>query len=463
LSARPLRRSAVALLALAVNLAIAPASAPASPLSREAELLGEYLRFDTGNPPGAERPAIDWLAGELRAAGLAPQILTSPRGRSSLAVRLAATVADAPVVVLLHHVDVVPAGDGWKQPPFSGAMQDGAIWGRGAIDTKGLGIAHLAALLDAAKAPVRSRELLFLATADEEAGGIEGVGWLIEQRTDLFDRVEAVLNEGGGVKSVAGRVLYWGVEVDQKRPLWLRVRARGRGGHASNADSKSAAHRLLAGLAEIVREPPSVAVSRSALDFFSRLGRIDPRALQVHAAATRLDAGVALSATEKAALAGYDNLLRDSLQVTTLAAGERVNVVAAEASAEIDVRLLPETDAVAFVARLKERIGPDLEVETILPAPAAAPPSPTTHPVYRTIEAELAREAPVVATFIPSFTDSRYFRARGIAAYGFSPFPIDAVELLTVHARDERISIAAFDRGVATMRRVVRALLGIAP
>jgi acetylornithine deacetylase/succinyl-diaminopimelate desuccinylase-like protein len=115
------------------------------------------------------------------------------------------------------------------------------------------------------------------------------------------------------------------------------------------------------------------------------------------------------------------------------------------------------------VARIKDRLGPDLEVETILPAPAAAAPSSTTNPVYRTIATELTREAPVVATFIPSFTDSRYFRASGIAAYGFSPFPIDAVELLTVHARDERISLAAFDRGVATMRRVVRALVGAAP
>jgi acetylornithine deacetylase/succinyl-diaminopimelate desuccinylase-like protein len=458
---RRLRRTPWILATLLLAFGSGRAVAAAGP-SADAERLSTYIRFDTTNPPGSERVAIDWLATLARQAGASTEVVLSPGGRANLIARLPATVPDAPVIALLHHVDVVPAGPGWRRPPFSGDRHEGAIWGRGAIDAKSYGIAHLAALLEAARLPERRRDLLLLAVADEEAGGAEGVGWLLGARPALLDRLEVVLNEGGGNKSVGERLLYWGIEIDQKRPLWLEVRSRGRGGHASNADPESPAHLLVRGLARLVAAPPPLSGSQAALDFLRRLGRLDPRAQSAVGPAQKLLAGGALDDAERRALVGYESLLRDTLQVTTLTAAERINVVAREARASIDVRLLPETDSDTFLAAVRAAVGADLEVEVVHSTPAAGPSS-TESALYREISTLLSDRAPVVPLFIPAFTDSRYFRARGVAAYGFSPFVLDARELLTVHAENERISLTAFDRGVETMKSVVRALVGPLP
>lgn len=442
------------------------AGLPAVELSREAAWLRHYLRFESSQPDGAsgdggERAAIDWLASLLAAESIRAEVLVSPGGRASLIARLPAPDPEAPAIVLLHHVDVVPAGADpklWQHPPFGGEVAEGALWGRGAIDTKSLGIAHLAAFLELARQPDRRRDLVFLATADEETGGAEGVGWILGARPELFVRTEAVLGEGGTGKSVAGRPLWWGIEIEQKRPLWLEVTARGKAGHGSSAGPESAAHRLIAGLARLLEAPPPLAGSRSGLNFLEALGRFDQRAARAARQVVLLLNGTPLDPVDARALAGYENLLRDSLQVTTLAAADRINIVPGEARAEIDLRLLPETDEGRLLTEIKRRLGDGLEVRVRLSSPAVAA-SPTTSDVYRALAARLAREAPVVPAFLPAFTDSRHFRARGIAAYGVTPFALEATELLTVHAPNERISLAAFDRGVARMKELVAALV----
>lgn len=446
-------------------------------LSPAATQLAAYLAIDTTNPPGNERAGAEWLAGILRAAGIEPQLFISPHGRASLYARLPAsngskgamgstTGTEVPgAIVLLHHIDVVPAGSGWRHPAFAGEVHDGELWGRGAIDSKGLGVAHLMAFLDVARSPLpRQRELVFLAAADEEAGGGEGVGWLLAAHPELFENVAAVLNEGGVNKSVAGRPLFWGIEVCQKRPLWLEVSASGRPGHASAANPKSAVHRLIAGLARLVAAPRPQRLTPAARDFLTALARFDPQAGH---ALGELDARAKgdLKTAQPISLPGFESLLTDTLQITTLAGSERINVVAGEARAGIDVRLLPDTDEKAFVGELENLLGPGLEVSVRLTS-ATAPTSSTTSAVYQTLAATLTQGAPtavvpavpVVPAFIPAFTDSRTFRARGIAAYGFSPFALDALLLRTLHAPDERISLATFDAGVETMIRVVRAL-----
>ncbi len=454
-------------------------------LSPAASELAAYLAIDTSNPPGNERAGAEWLAAILRAAGVESQLFVSPHGRASLYARLPATVrpeesvagAERPgAIVLLHHIDVVPAGEGWRHPPFAGEVHDGELWGRGAIDSKGLGVAQLRAFLDVARSPLpRRRELVLLAVADEEAGGGEGAGWLLEAHPELFENVEAVLNEGGVNRSVSGRTLFWGIEVSQKRPLWLDVRASGRPGHASAANPESAVHRLIAGLARLVAAPRPQRLTPAARDFLTALARFDPQARHALETLGGLDSQgkSARGASPMISLPGFESLLTDTLQITTLAGSERVNVVAGEARAGIDVRLLPDTDEKVFLAELEQLLGPGIAVSVRLTS-AAAPPSSTTSAVYRTIAATLAQGSPtalvppdppvpVVPAFIPAFTDARTFRARGIAAYGFSPFALDALLLRTLHAPDERIALATLDAGVETMTRVVRALTLVEP
>jgi len=443
-------RTTCACLAVALVAALPAAAAP----SREAGWLADYLRVDTTNPPGNEAAAAALLAGLLREQGLPSERYVTPAGRVSLAARLPATVADAPVVVLLHHLDVVAAGEGWTVPPFAGEIRDGALWGRGAIDAKGLGIAQLAGLLAAAELPVRRRELLWLAVADEEAGGGAGAAFLLEHHPALFARVEAVIGEGGLNRTVLGRTLSWGIEVAQKRPLWLDVVARGRPGHASGRNPESAAHRLIAGLARALAAPEPWRVTPAARRYFEALAPFDP---QARAVAGELDAIAASGRPTGAIQPGMAGLFVDTFQITQLAASERINVVAAEARASIDARLLPDTDESAWLAALRERLGPGLEVAVRLSSPPSEP-SPAEGPVWRALGAGLTGRGPVVPVFISGITDARHFRERGVAAYGISPFELEPELGRAVHGPDERIPLAAFDAGVARLRRIARAL-----
>ncbi len=454
----PLRRLPFFLL-LTINLSALPArESPKQASDRAVERLRGYLQIDTSNPPGREGAGVAYLARFLHERGLRMERYVSPAGRVSLAARLPATgsgAAEAGVVVLLHHVDVVPPGPGWSMPPFEGVLVDDVLWGRGAIDMKSFGIAQLEAFLAAAELPVRRRELLYLAVADEEAGGKEGAEWLLRRHPGLLDRVEAVLNEGGQNRTIRGRTLYWGIEVEQKRPLWLELIARGRGGHGSMATVDSAPHELIRGLARVLESPPRFRVAPAARRLLEQLAPLDP-----HAA--RLLEGDRLDALERGRtdllLPGMAGYFLDTIQITRLEGSERVNVVPSEARAELDIRLLPDSDQSAFLAWLRERLGPAIEIRVLLEHPPV-PASPTDTAVYRQLRTVLEKEAPVVPVFIAGITDSRYFRARGIPAYGLQPFELEADLLRTVHSVDERIPLAAFRRGVERFGRLVRTLV----
>jgi len=275
----------LAVLALAVG-PVRPDETPA----RASVRLGSYLRLDTTNPPGNEGDAAALVARWLGEEGIASERYVTPEGRTSLAARIPATIAGGGTIVLMHHLDVVPAGEGWTVPPFGGIVKDGAIWGRGAIDTKGLGIAYLEAFLEAAKLPERRRGLLYLAVADEEAGGIAGAKFLFERHPELFDGVEAVFGEGGSNRVVLGRTFHWGVEVAQKRPLWLEVTARGRAGHSSSVNPESAAHQLVRALGRALEMPVEWRVTPAARAFFEALAPHDPQAAKVAADLDRIAA-----------------------------------------------------------------------------------------------------------------------------------------------------------------------------
>lgn len=427
-------------------------------LSEAAGWLQAYLRVDTTNPPGNEAAAAAFLAEIARREGFAVERYVSPTGRTSLVARLPATggTARAPeTVVLLHHADVVPAGEGWSVPPFSGAVRDGAVWGRGAIDAKGLGVAHLAALVDLARGgSPRHREFLFVAAADEENGGGEGIAWLWQRHPELFRGAVAVLNEGGLNRQVLGRPLWWGIELVQKRPLWLELTARGRPGHAAGLNPHSAAHQLIAALARLVARRPEWKVGAAARLHFTAVAALDPN---VAALASDLDRVIDRDGPRRQLLPGMPAYFLDTVQVTTLEGSERINVVAGQARAQVDIRLLPETDGEAFLAGVRETLGPEIEVRVLLSAPPA-PASSTGTATYRALAAELAAEAPVLPGFLAGVTDSRYFRERGIAAYGFSPFQLEGNVLSGVHGPDERMPLAEFERGVARLKRIVRRL-----
>lgn len=443
-----------------------PAEAPPAPRRPTAPAaedpvgwLQGYLRFDTTNPPGDEAAAVAYLAGILHRHGVATRTLVTAEGRASLYARLDGR-RRGEGLVLLHHVDVVAPGEGWRRDPFSGDLVAGELWGRGALDVKGLGIAHLAAFLAAARAPrPPERDLVFLAVADEESGGVHGTAWLLARHPELFAGVTAVLGEGGTARVRGGpsggrTVQWWGVEVAQKRPLWLEVRATGRGGHASGINPHSAAHQLVTALAGMIEMPRRWRVTQPVRDYLAALAPLHEGTMRRQFLDP--DAWVGADGPRGPMLPGQPNLFLDTVQVTRVDVGERINVVAPDAVAHVDVRLLPETDADAFLARIRRAAGDEVTVEVLLAAPPS-PPSPVDHPAYRAVAGVLGREAPVVPAFIAGFTDARWFRERGIAAYGVSPFALTGELLGGIHGRDERIPVAELERGIERMRAIVAA------
>lgn len=449
------RRLALLLIPL---LACSPAGSVPR-VSEGAAWLRDYLRIDTTNPPGHESRAADHLAGILAREGIATKRFAATPGRDNLWARLPATEGRdgrKGAILLMHHIDVVPAGPGWQVPPFSGAIRDGRLWGRGAIDDKSLGIAYLAAMIDLKRSGVpRTRDVIWLGVADEENGGENGTAWLLRKHPELFSGVAAVLGEGGANRMAENRLLWWGIEVAQKRPLWLEVTAKGRAGHGSGLNPWSANHDLIRGLDRLLEAAPRWRVSAPARTYLHALAPLHNTFWRERFLA--IDEIVAPDGPREMLMPGLANLFLDSIQVTVLSGGDRINVIPASASAKLDVRLLPDTDSEAFLAKVKEALGPDLEVKVLLTSPAAAA-SPTTTPIFEAFRKALGGSAPVVPAFIAGFTDSRYFRERGIAAYGFSPFALAGSDLAGIHAADERIPLAELDLGIERTKGLLRHL-----
>ncbi len=449
-----LRTASLAACLLVLLVQTAPTAARGR-ASEARDLLRAYLELDTSNPPGNENLAARFLRRTLNDAGVPTRLLVSPGGRPSLYARLTSEHPDRGALVLLHHMDVVPPGPGWTSDAFAAEVRDGRLWGRGAVDVKSLGIAHLEAFLELHRGRATlTRDVIFLAVADEEAGGIEGTGWLLAEHGELFERVAAVLGEGGSNRVYRERLAWWGIEVAQKRPLWLRVSAEGRGGHGSSMNLHTAPHRLVRALGRLAERRPSFRVSPDVRRYFESVAALQGSTFQE--LVDRLDEIVASPEPERELLPGLPNYLVDSVQINTLVSGDRVNVTPSRAEALVDIRLLPDTDADRFLGEVKEILGPDVTVEVLLRAPEA-PASPTDTEIYGCFESFLSQRAPVVPTFIAGVTDSRYFRERSIPAYGFSPFILDGPDMRGIHGPDEKISLSAFDDGVRTTVDLVRA------
>jgi acetylornithine deacetylase/succinyl-diaminopimelate desuccinylase-like protein len=421
----------------------------------------EYLRVNTVNPPGNESLGVEYLARLLAAEGIPYETVESAPGRGSIWARLEG--GPEPALVLLHHIDVVSADPRyWSVDPFAGIVKDGHIYGRGALDTKGLGILHLQAFLALHREgkPLR-RPVIFMATADEEAGGAFGAGWLVENRPELFKGVGMLLNEGGGGSEIAGRQVYE-IEVTQKAPLWLRLTTRDVPGHGSTPRATSSVGRLVRALERLRThqfEPRLV----PAVDAYFR-GRasagVGPFAeeLREPAAALRRPGFLAKLQLEDPYLAA---MTRNACSITRLEGSDKINVVPPQASAEIDCRLLPDQNVDAFLAELRTVFGDaDIEIERIMVfAPAM---SEVDTELYRAIAgANRAHfpEAAVLPAMQTGFTDSHFFRARGIPSYGYSPFLVPPADDAGVHGNEERVSIENVRRGTRVMVEILRSLV----
>jgi acetylornithine deacetylase/succinyl-diaminopimelate desuccinylase-like protein len=428
------------------------------PVEREAEAaLVAYLRIDTSNPPGNETAGARFLQQLLTKEGIDAKLIGADPNRQSVYARLVSGT-DEKALVLLHHIDVVPAvASEWTKPPFSGLRSGGYLWGRGALDVKSLGIAELMAFIDLKRrhSPLH-RDVIFLAVADEELGGVNGCKALLEQHPELFTNAGFVLNEGGYNETIVDYVSFWGIEVQAKVPLWLRITMKGGAGHsASPPDDGGALAKLVRTLDSIQQIPTPYRLTPAVARSFRAAGkaRHDERGEVLRGIAEPLD----VARLERVLSPGYRALLHDTIAITRIAGGTAINVLPLTATADVDIRLLPDETTAPMLEKVKATLpkGGDLEV---LLAGQAVPDSPSDTELFRNLAAVMTKAEPdsLVGPVVGSGTsDSRYFRARGIVAYGIAPFKVNYYDADTVHANDERIRARFFSEGVRLMRTIV--------
>jgi acetylornithine deacetylase/succinyl-diaminopimelate desuccinylase-like protein len=456
-----LRFCAIALL-LAATLSCRNAEGVAQdPVEQEAEdALVAYLRIDTTNPPGNETAGAAYLRDLLVKDGIDAKLVGDDPKRQAVYARLSSGVtpkaSNEKALLLLSHIDVVPADPAlWRNPPFSGKREGGYIWGRGALDIKSLTIAQLMAVVDLKRRGAKlRRDVIFLAVPDEELGGVAGAKKLLEQHPELFEGVGFVLNEGGSNETAVDKVLFWGIEVQQKVPLWLRVTTDGAGGHGASG-TDGATMKLMRVLQAIdgIETPYrlSDAVARTAA--ISAAARKDGGGQRMRMLREPLD----IARIERDLPPGYRSLLRDTITITFLSAGSAVNVVPSRAVGGVDIRLLPGSSTNEMLAKVRSVVGQNATVDVIL-AGEPTPESPASGELYDTLARVFRASSPGSAVgpmVTPGTTDSRYFRARGITAYGIAPFKVNYYDADGVHGNDEKIRTRFFSEGVGVMRKIV--------
>lgn len=451
-------------------------SFPREELDRASEDLRELLRIDTSNPPGAERPAMEWVAKRCREFGLEPEFSGEHEERPNLTARWNADPSrrSGRPLVLSCHLDVVPADpEQWTHPPFSGHDDGAAIWGRGAIDMKGFAVMGLAALNRLRRENFQpNRDIIFAAVADEEAGTRLGSRWLVDHRPDLLgDDPEYVINEVGGFTVHRKGRRFYPIQVAEKGVAWLRLTARGRAGHSSIPAGASAVDRLAASVRAIAgaRLPwhPSPEARQFLAGFAEPEGAIARRIAPLMAHPTYGPNFLKMAVPDPSRRASLEAVLRNTANPTRLGTENNVNVLPEKAVAEIDGRLAPgqtATDLIEELGRvIPARIRPHLEWEVIHEAPATTFPTDTD--LFRAMRESIQRADPgshVVPSIIPGFTDSQNYARLGAKCYGFYPLrlPEDLDFQSLFHGVDERIPIDGFHWGIETLTDLLRRFLG---
>ncbi len=427
-------------------------------------ILGDYLRINTTNPPGNELAGALFLKELLEREGIEVTILDTadlkPAGRANLYARLRGNGSKR-AIALVHHIDVVPADARyWTEDPFSGAIKDGFLYGRGALDMKSEGIVHLMAMIALKRSGVPlTRDIVFIANTDEELSSTGAIVF-VDRHPDLLRDVEFLITEGGDNLVENGTLVYYGVGVAEKRTFWQRLTVKGIPSHGSRPTPHNPVPRLVAALDRLARYQTPLNVTPGVDKFFRDISRRYTGEQRQWLANVR----VALDNPRARAWilrdVYWNAILRNTVTLTGLQGSNKTNVIPAEATAEIDIRLLPDADPATVLAALK-RVAADTGIAW---TPLLAPKTPLENPIetdlFRAIE-RAARErdpgAMVTTPMLTGATDRPTYRKLGIITYGLDPFKVEASDAQRgVHGNDERISLTNVGFGVRYLYDILR-------
>ena len=416
----------------------------------------DLIRIDTTNPgdhsgPG-ERKAAEYVAGLLSEVGLQPAVHESRPKRTSLVARVEGADPGKPALLIHGHLDVVPANaSDWRADPFGGEIADDCVWGRGAVDMKDMDAMMLAVVrqrLREGRKPARDVVLAF--TADEEAGGNWGAGFLVEQHADLFEGVTEAIGEVGGFSVAVGDQRLYAVQTAEKGLAWMRLTATGTAGHGSMIHTDNAVTTLAEAVARVGRHQWPTQLPAASIAFLTQAAQ-----------ALGVDFDPQDPASVIGKLGGMSKMIGATTQHTAnptgLKAGYKVNVIPQAAFGELDGRFLPgreeeffaEIDRLLGTAVSREFIHHDIALET-------TPDGDLWDAMSAALRAE-DPEATVVPYCLSAGTDAKWFSKLGIRCFGFSPLrlPSELDFSGMFHGIDERVPLDGLKFGVRVLDRLL--------
>jgi acetylornithine deacetylase/succinyl-diaminopimelate desuccinylase-like protein len=425
--------------------------------------LQDLIQINTTNPPGNEQLAAKYLLGVLQKEGISAEELPVTPGRSSVVARLRSSAVADPsrALLLVAHLDVVGVDrPKWTVDPFAATIKDGYLYGRGAIDNKAMLVTNLVTFVALKRSNARlNRDVIFLATDDEEQGGDASIKILIAK---YWDKIAAgfALNEGGNVVLANGKVQYVAVQASEKVAVNVTVVAHGTSGHASMPTKDNPVVHLGAAVEKIGGYVAPVHFTTIVRRYFEGLAAVeDDEVAKWLRSLDTADRGEHAQRVISDANPQWNSMLRDTISPTMLSAGVRPNVIPAEARATLNVRLLPGDTIDALLSELNKLVNdPLVRLEVQPDAGLAAPPSSLENDFYATIIKVAAEEfggAPVLPYQSPWATDSAQLRLHNVQSYGLWPFPLTQEDLKRMHGEDERIPLASFVKGIDVEARIV--------
>jgi acetylornithine deacetylase/succinyl-diaminopimelate desuccinylase-like protein len=435
--------------------------------------LQDLIRLDTTNPPGNEMIAAEYLAKVLKESDIEPVMIETAPKRGNVIARIKGN-GNAPPLLLYSHTDVVPVErEKWTVDPFGGVVKDGYVWGRGALDMKGITAMQLAVFLEIGAglsrgARLLNRDLIFAATADEETETNQGIGILVEKHPDLL-RAEFALSEFGGATTYIGGKAFYPVQSAEKGTAWMRMIARGKPGHASVPSSDNA-------IAYLARAIEKLATTRLPMH----------RTRTAHALMNGISEGLggasgallsqwmddpSLQAVDMKRVLGDDMLASELHAIThntavptVLRAGKSTNVIPSQAEATLDCRTLPGFDEEDMIEELRAALGSEIlrHIDFQIDSASAPCEFDIDTPMFKLIKAKLKQHDPAaipVPNMLTGATDAKHMAKLGAICYGFSPMKLEAGENFfdLVHGHDERVSVNALSWGANVLFDVVSA------
>lgn len=434
-------------------------------LARESQgVLSDYLRVNTTNPPGNELLGARFLKEILDREGIEATILDTTElgpNRANLYARLRGN-GTKKAIALVHHIDVVPVTPAsWSVDPFSGAVKDGYIWGRGAIDMKGHGIAQLMAMIALKRSGAKlTRDLVFIGNADEELGS-NGAIVFVNRHPDLLKDVEFLITEGAdNVLDSTGKVVYFGVGVSEKRTFWQRLTVNGVPSHGSRPTRLNPVPRLIAALYKISQYETPLRVTPGVDRFFRDIARTYPEPQRGWLSNVRVALENPRAREWILNDVTWNAILRNTISLTGVTGSNKINVIPGVATAEIDVRLLPDQDTTEFLQTLQRIVGDTAVHFTHLGNTKAPLESPIDTDLFHAIERAAHDRDPGAFVTTPmetAATDRPTYRKLGITTYGLNPFRIPRAETQRgMHGNDERLSLENVGYGVRFYYDILR-------